>query len=175
MFDVFFDHLFVESQGGGEISDAPNIAVDVHITDEAEAFLELGTEIGFENLHHLGDGNIWRDFDLEMEMIVIDIEGMNVERRIFLGDGIERANENVFDVGFEEFAAVFSAPNDVILMLIGTVVEALNSHAASVARRCAVLRRGYHSSPHSTDDCRPFGAGSSCGVSWYSKKPVIRR
>jgi len=29
MFNVLFDHLLVEPERGGEISDAPNIAVDV--------------------------------------------------------------------------------------------------------------------------------------------------
>jgi hypothetical protein len=142
VFDVLFDHLFIETYGGGEISDAPNIAIDVHLPDEFEASLELGAEIGLEDLYDLGDRNIGRDLYLKVEMVLIDVEGMNVERRIFLRDGVERTDEHIFDVGLEELAAVLRAPDDVVLVLVGTMVEALNSHAAIVARRSAVLRSG---------------------------------
>ena len=148
MLNVLLDHLLIEPKGGGEISDAPNIAIEVHFSNKPELLLKLGAEIGLENLHHLGNSNMWRDLNLKVEMVFIDVERMDVERRIFLGDGVEGTDEGVFDIGLQELPSVFCTPDDVILVLVGAMVEALNSHAGIVSRRCAVLRSRDHSSPH---------------------------
>ena len=77
-----------------------------------------------------------------MDVILIGIDRLDEERRIFLARGIEAFLEGGFDVGFQPFSAIFGAPDDVILQLVGAVVERFCLHATSLR-----FRSGFHSSP----------------------------
>lgn len=165
MLNVLLDHLFIQTESGGEISDAPNIAIDVHIANEAKVLLEMGAEIGLKNLHDLGNSNIWRNLYLQVQVIFIDIQGMDVKRRIFLCNRVTRSNEDILHVGFQKFAAVFCTPDNVILVLICTVIQALNSHAGIVARLRRPTIEGQFIPAFDRRGTAPNGAASSCGVS----------
>ena len=100
-------------------------------------------------------------------MIVINIHCVNVERWVFFCDGVEMSYEDVLDVGFEEFSSIFGSPNNVILVLVCTVVEALNSHAVIVARLPSCSVNGTIHPRTRQKGCRGFAAAvSSYGVSW---------
>ena len=67
-------------------------------------------------------------------MIFVGIEAFDPKRRIFLHRGIEDLLEFVEYIGLEIFSSVLGAPDDVVLVLIRTVVEVLNPHETSVHR-----------------------------------------
>ena len=66
-------------------------------------------------------------------MVFVGVECFDPERRIFLHRGKEDLFELLEHVLLQELSSVLSAPDDVVLVLICTVVEVLNPHETSVS------------------------------------------
>ena len=61
-------------------------------------------------------------------MILIRVHCLNKERRVFLARGVETLLERSFDIGLQPFSAVLGAPYDMILELVGGMVEGSRLH-----------------------------------------------
>ena len=82
--DVFVNLLFVESDRRDEVPDAPDAAVEVHLTDEFESLFELGTGFAFQALDDGSNRQIWWYFNLEVDMVFVRVDSFEVERRVLL-------------------------------------------------------------------------------------------
>jgi len=69
-----------------------------------------------------------------MHMVPVGIDGEEMECRVLLDCSIETFQQILLNHRNDEFSPIFGAPDDVILQLIDTVVEASDSHATRLAR-----------------------------------------
>ena len=84
--------------------------------------LILDARFDLELLHDGRYGEVRGYFDLEVNMIVIGIEGVYIQRRILPYYSVTGGDELFFNVFFQPFLSVASSPDEVILNLICTVV-----------------------------------------------------
>ena len=70
---------------------------------------------------------------MQMYVITVGVDQEEMECGVFLDGGIQTVEELLLDGGDDEFPSVLGAPDDVILQLVNTVIEASNSHATSLA------------------------------------------
>ena len=68
-----------------------------------------------------------------MNMVLVGVHCMEVERGIFSRGFVEVPYQLITDVVFQIFATIFSTPDNMILMFIGTVIQALDSHEISIS------------------------------------------
>ncbi len=77
---------------------------------------------GFHFLYHDGNSNVGRYFNLQMNMVLINVDSDDMQRGIFfqkLPQFFEQLKSNIV---LEVFVAVFCTPNYVILMLVGGMI-----------------------------------------------------
>jgi len=122
VFYILLDLLFVEPDGGRKISYAPDAAVEVDVLDESEFSLQMHTGTSFEFLHDGSNRDIWRYFNLDMDMILINIDCVNVERRIFFNSFVKAFEQLRFYVFFQILSAISGTPDYVILVLVSGVI-----------------------------------------------------
>ena len=67
-------------------------------------------------------------------MVTIGIEIQDLECRVLLDRFIEYMLQILFNRRNDELPSILGAPDDMILKLVDTVIEASNSHDPSVAR-----------------------------------------
>jgi hypothetical protein len=67
-----------------------------------------------------------------MDMILVGIHNLKVECRVFLERFIETFLEFRRYIVFQVFSAMFGTPNDMVRMLVNTVIQPSSSHEESV-------------------------------------------
>lgn len=73
-------------------------------------------------------------FDLDVYMILVGVQCLDPERRVFLHRGVETFPEFDENVGLQEFPSVLRTPYDMVLVLIRGVVQLTGPHGTSVSR-----------------------------------------
>jgi len=63
--------------------------------------------------------DVWRDFDLDMDVVVVGINGNNLELGIFFHRVSKDGQKFRFDILFQKLPAIFSSPDNMVLMLVG--------------------------------------------------------
>lgn len=95
-------------------------------------------------------------------MVFISVHSFDPERGIFLARFVETFLELFQNVWLEVFSPRLGAPDDMVLVLVGRMVEMLNPHGTSVARRRAPCKVPFIPAFQS-----PYVMGLlSGGVSW---------
>ena len=61
-------------------------------------------------------------------MILVGVDSLDPERRIFLYGTVENLLEFGEHIGFEYLSAVFGTPHNMVLMSVGGVIERPNPH-----------------------------------------------
>jgi hypothetical protein len=120
--DVSRYRLFVQADCRDKVSDAPYTAVDVYLAYKLKPLFDSDARFDLELLHDGRYGEVRGYFDLEVNMIVIGIEGVYIQRRILPYYSVTGGDELFFNVFFQPFLSVASSPDEVILNLICTVV-----------------------------------------------------
>ena len=77
-------------------------------------------------------------------MIFVCVQRLNPERRILLDRGVEAFLEFFQDVGFEKLSSGLGAPDDVVLVLVGGMIEMLNPHGTSLAYSVCEVQGSIH-------------------------------
>lgn len=97
-------------------------------------------------------------------MVFVGVEAFDPERRVFLHRGKEDFLEFSEYVVLQEFPSVLRAPYDVVLVLVGGMVEVLNPHETSVAPERATCKVPFI--PALQAATGSSGRTPSGGVSW---------
>lgn len=67
-----------------------------------------------------------------MDMVFVSVYRFKPECWVFLDGGIEALFELFQYIGFEPFPSPFGSPHDMVLVLVGGMVEMLNPHETSL-------------------------------------------
>ena len=134
VFDIALDGGFVEPNGGDKVPDAPDAAVEVHLPDEFEALFDSDARFDLEGLHDGSHRQVGWDLDLKVDMIIVHVGRVDVERRGLFDDGVTGGKKFTLYIVFEIFASVARTPDEVVLSLVDRVVETAGSHGTSLAR-----------------------------------------
>ena len=96
-------------------------------------------------------------------MVLIGVNRKNEESWIFLASFVETFDQFTFDVFFEPFAARLSAPDNMILELIGAMLEMFGFHETSLPYIPLAwnICPGYYSSPHSGQSASHYSKSTS--------------
>ena len=85
LFDVSFNYLLINSNGGREISNTPDsFFVEIHFFDEFELFPETKTRHNFHLLNTLSYSDVWRNDDLHVDVVFVSGYSNHFNSWIFL-------------------------------------------------------------------------------------------
>ncbi len=149
-FDVALDLGFVQSDGRRKISNAPDaVFFKIDFTDEFELFSQIQTACGLELADGICHCDVRRYLHLYVDMVFIGIHTLDPERRILFAGLVQAFLERRFHILFQYFSSPSRSPHNMVLVLIGGVVETGDPHGTSVPRS-TVVRIRFHSSPPSS-------------------------
>lgn len=69
---------------------------------------------------------------MNVDVVFIGVDGVEKECRVFFAGLVEAVDQLLLDVVFKPGPAVLSAPDNVVLELVGGMVEVLGLHATSL-------------------------------------------
>ena len=73
---------------------------------------------------------------MDVDVVLIGVDGLDVECRVFFAGLKETGFELCFDIVFEPFVAIFGIPDNVVLEFVRAVIEMHGSHATSLPQNC---------------------------------------
>ena len=121
--DVFLDLVFIQTNGGGEISCGPDaVLFKVDVFDERELLPEMEAASCFQGSDGIRDGNVGRDFQLEMDMVLVRVHFVEIQCGVFFDGFKEGLFEFRCDILLQDISPPSGAPDDVVLVLVGAVV-----------------------------------------------------
>jgi hypothetical protein len=85
LFDVSFYLSFVETNGGNEIADAPEIAVDVNTIEKFEMMTKMSAGVGFHLLDNARYRFLGWYFHEHVDMIVTSVNSMEIPIGVLFG------------------------------------------------------------------------------------------
>ena len=142
--DVVLDLVFVETNGGDEISPCPQCSCGEFLG----LFLEPHGCFSFQDLYDVRCRILRWDGEIEMYVLISDMPRVNMEVFPFC-DVLELSFQFLFDVGILEYrAAVLGAPDHVVVthpccvcLFVETSIHGLYNHRWLVIRPTVIVSR----------------------------------
>ena len=121
--DVLFDLFLVKPDGRDKIPNTPDaVLLKVKFADEFILFSDDQARYSFQLLDGICNRYIGRYLNLNMYVVFVSVDCVQKECRVFFAGLVEAFQKSRFDVIGKPRPAVLSAPDNVVLELVGGMV-----------------------------------------------------
>jgi hypothetical protein len=155
-FDVFLDRGVGDGTSrGAEVADGPKMLPPELFLKLWKLHLQLSAALPLEVLDYPGDGDVRRDLEHEMNVIGSDgaLEDIDFFGTAYLTDDISQPKAYVV---LENLLAVFSAPNNVVFIIVdGMGSSFVSGHTPSILKSWAKAQS--FTLGVDNKNCRPSG------------------